>query len=378
MSYRGPDPKPQSLTAEKSSSAGEVIVQASNTSNTASSAATVRAKVAGASAHDPKLHLDIDGVADWSIGIDNSDSDKLKISASEAVAGTTAVTIDSSGNVTAEGDIIAKDELKIEDGGNTGAIAWAPTTTRTATIPDATGTLAMRSDPIETARTHAVSSADYTITDSDGYDTILMTTGASQRTVTLPAVANNDGRELTIKKVDSGAGTVLVDTPSSETIDGAAQNVINAEGGWIRIRSDGSNWHVVSVWDEVSSAGATGVTINVGAAAYTQVDSLSIPAGKWRIEGFFFLLGYTSQTLLDTALTTTAAGSFSSSVALGLAGEWARHVVQNGGSAADCTVSGCRPIVALTSATTYRAHMQGHGSSGNGSGSARIHAVRIG
>lgn len=66
-----------------------------------------------------------------------------------------------------------------------------------------------------------LSSAGYTVLDNDLVQTILVTTGASDQTIILPAVANNPGRRITIKKVDSGIGEVIVKTLSAgETIDG--------------------------------------------------------------------------------------------------------------------------------------------------------------
>ncbi|KKK43799.1 hypothetical protein LCGC14_3167920, partial [marine sediment metagenome] len=55
-----------------------------------------------------------------------------------------------------------------------------------------------------------VSSTDYTILDDDGFDVIEVTTGAVDRNITLPTLADNQGRILTIKKLDSGIGQVDV------------------------------------------------------------------------------------------------------------------------------------------------------------------------
>jgi hypothetical protein len=50
-------------------------------------------------AGDPSLHLSVNTVTDWSIGIDNSDSDKLKIGPSGVVGTSTACTIDTTGKI---------------------------------------------------------------------------------------------------------------------------------------------------------------------------------------------------------------------------------------------------------------------------------------
>jgi hypothetical protein len=85
----------------------------------------------------------------------------------------------------------------------------------------------------------------YTITDTDGYTAILITTGASDRTVTLPTAADNSGREITIKKVDSGAGKLTIDGESSETIDGATTVVLFKQHESITIYCDGVEWHIL-------------------------------------------------------------------------------------------------------------------------------------
>lgn len=59
-----------------------------NPSNTASSAARTKITVGGSSAGDPSLNFNVSGVTDFEMGIDNSSSDRLTISASNAL-GTT-------------------------------------------------------------------------------------------------------------------------------------------------------------------------------------------------------------------------------------------------------------------------------------------------
>jgi hypothetical protein len=63
-------------------------------------------------------------------------------------------------------------------------------------------------------------SANYTITDTDGCAVIAMTTGASDRTITLPSAANNIGRAISFVKVDSGTGKMIVSRAGSDVIDG--------------------------------------------------------------------------------------------------------------------------------------------------------------
>ena len=69
-----------------------------NTSNTASSDSRHNISVAGASAGDPYIIFDISAVLDWAIGVDNSDSDKFKISASSALGTSDKLTVTTSGH----------------------------------------------------------------------------------------------------------------------------------------------------------------------------------------------------------------------------------------------------------------------------------------
>lgn len=202
MSFRGNDPKFESLTASEAANAGSVDVLVENTSNTASSTARVRVKVAGTSADDAFHTAEIDGGEVYSWGIDNDDSDKFKLS-DNATLGTNDVF----------------------------EVASQVLTTTKASYA--------------TSRTKDVADADYTITDTDGFDSIFSTTTlTADRTVTLPTVADATGRYITIKKVDSGAFDLIVDGEGAETIDGATTINLAEEGDAITIVSDGTEWHI--------------------------------------------------------------------------------------------------------------------------------------
>lgn len=98
------------------------------------------------------------------------------------------------------------------------------------------------SDPNGTLSAQA---ATYTVTTTDGFSTIAVTTGASNRTVNLPAAASSANRILKIKKVDSGAGTVTIDGNASETIDGSTTKTLIFQYETMTIQCDGSNWHIL-------------------------------------------------------------------------------------------------------------------------------------
>jgi len=95
------------------------------------------------------------------------------------------------------------------------------------------------------SETTSAQSASYTITDTDGFTCILVTTGASTRTVTLPAAANNAGRVIMVKKVDTGAAGCQIDGNASETISGDANFYLASQYDWARMVCDGAAWHLV-------------------------------------------------------------------------------------------------------------------------------------
>lgn len=66
-----------------------------------------------------------------------------------------------------------------------------------------------------------VSSADYTALSSDEY--IEVTTGASNRTITLLNPTTNSGKIFRVKKIDSGAGFVLVQASGSSNFETGSQ-----------------------------------------------------------------------------------------------------------------------------------------------------------
>ncbi len=84
---------------------------------------------------------------------------------------------------------------------------------------------------------------DYTATIND--DVILVSTGATTRTISFPAASTLTGKIYHIKKIDSGVGLVTLDPNGSETIDGDLTPDITTQYESFMIVSDGSNWHVI-------------------------------------------------------------------------------------------------------------------------------------
>ena len=73
-------------------------------------------------------------------------------------------------------------------------------------------------------------------------DIVLATAGAGGFTVTLPASTINN--QVTVKKVDNGAGTITI-SPTSGTIDGAATKSIVVQYTSQTYVADGTNWNII-------------------------------------------------------------------------------------------------------------------------------------
>lgn len=104
------------FTVTHTNSGGNAFVSVANLSNTASSDATLIAQVAGASAGDAKVNLNISGGQNWTLGLDNSDSDAFVLAASSALGTTNVMRAATTGNVSVVlGDF---DVTRANSGGN--------------------------------------------------------------------------------------------------------------------------------------------------------------------------------------------------------------------------------------------------------------------
>lgn len=87
----------------------------------------------------------------------------------------------------------------------------------------------------------ATKTSDYTIVGSDYL--ILVDTTSGVVTITLPLAKKHENQEFVIKKT-AGGNNVTVDGNGSETIDGSATQTISTQYDFIKVHSDGSNWHI--------------------------------------------------------------------------------------------------------------------------------------
>jgi len=91
---------PLHVVANSSTIPDQNGIYLSNPNNSSNQSAIIASRVAGADAGDPFVAWDISGVTGWSMGIDNSDGDKLKISNRWFdLANATKMTIQTNGNV---------------------------------------------------------------------------------------------------------------------------------------------------------------------------------------------------------------------------------------------------------------------------------------
>lgn len=108
-------------------------------------------------------------------------------------------------------------------------------------IADGSGTPAANSVSFGTARSVTASTS---IVSSDF--AIIADSTAAAITVSLPPAATTNGRIFFVKRVNAGANNVTVDPFGSETIDGAATNVLTLQWAKVSIISNGTAWFIVA------------------------------------------------------------------------------------------------------------------------------------
>lgn len=178
-----------------------------------------------------------------------------------------------------------------------------------------------------------ISSTNYTITDSDGYRHIHVTTGASDRTITLPTAADNTDRLISVKKIDSGAGNVIIDGEGAETIEGVATYTLTERYSPVTLVCDGTEWFIVSSavvggYEETSVTLDNGVT---GTAKFVRVGNLVTVTGTsaWTHSS---ATGFTTTTGLIPASFRPTSDIYNTYISLdgSLAGTYRIQINSNG------------------------------------------------
>jgi hypothetical protein len=217
--------------------------------------------------------------------------------------------------------------------------------TTTNTVKYDNGTLLLEL-AAATNNLYSAQSADYTILNNDNVLTVGMTTGASNRTVTLPAAASNTARIIRIFKVDSGAGTLTV----AGTINGITNNVYYRQYEYATYQSNGTTWDklsgpLIGVSDgSTASAGYVGqelessvtTTTNITTTnTYQNIATVSLTPGSWVLQG----------TILYQVNTGTGLGAIRAAISINSGNTTTDHVTSKN------EVSGLAPDAASGNAT---------------------------
>lgn len=64
-------------------------------------------------------------------------------------------------------------------------------------------------------------------------------------TINLMTAVGIEGREITIKKIDSSSNYVTIDPAGAETVEGETTGEVQQEGESWTLVSDGANWRIV-------------------------------------------------------------------------------------------------------------------------------------
>jgi len=160
-------------------------------------------------------------------------------------------------------------QLKIDNGVTLDALSSAAIAT-----PTTTGTVTSFSPTVKASVDSIVfGDSPYTITDSDGYSTVLADSGSGAITVNLPTAADNEGREILVKKTDSTNNKVTIDGEGAETIDGLTTFDLVLQYDYVRVVSDGTEWHItdyreVTAWTPYTTSVFDGYGTVIDKATY--------------------------------------------------------------------------------------------------------------
>ena len=154
-----------------------------------------------------------------------------------------------------------------------------------------------------------VSSVNYTLTDIDGFDTVLVTTGASDRTITLPAGSLSIGRRIKIRKQDSGAGKVILSSAASEQIDGVTLSTnayyLSSQHAYVEVICDGTNWSVIGTGGDYLLADVNNIT--QGSGSVTDLRTFpNISAGIWEVFATANIENNTAGTIVQLGTNTVS------------------------------------------------------------------------
>lgn len=118
----------------------------------------------------------------------------------------------------------------------------------------------------------------YTALSSD--QLICMDATAGTKTINLPAIASNLGREYLLKKCDTSTNSVILDPNASELIEGASTLTMYAPGATYRIVATATQWEIISRkdswWAEANITGANISGAVTAVSAYAEVTNAGL------------------------------------------------------------------------------------------------------
>lgn len=94
--------------------------------------------------------------------------------------------------------------------------------------------------------------AAYTILDGDGFDLVMVDSRAGSLTITLPTLADNQGRVITVMAAYLG-GTITVDGEGAETIDGIETAVLQSKDDFVTVVGTATEWKILSTRQVMST-----------------------------------------------------------------------------------------------------------------------------
>lgn len=106
-----------------------------------------------------------------------------------------------------------------------------------------TGDVVLLSNTVAEVPQTTKTDTDYTLTSNDSV--VSVSTGSTDRTMTLPLASTARKVVLTVHKKDSGTGNIIVKGNGAETINGNNEFTMYNQYDSIRILCDGSAWFII-------------------------------------------------------------------------------------------------------------------------------------
>ena len=237
---------------------GNAIIQARTTTNSSGNNAVFRASLAGASAGDAYVQFDIDSVGGYALGIDNSDSDKFKLTyggPATPSSGTTLLDITSAGAATFTGAVTANAGISVDnitiDSNEIDVSSGDLTLDAAGEIildADATGVVQFADSGNEFGRIYG-SNNNLNIKSTISNEDMLF-------------IGNDGGTPVTALTLDmsaAGAATFNAGVTTGGTLDVGGQNILydNYDGIGAVFRRNGSHGSVISLGRQGVSDGVT-------------------------------------------------------------------------------------------------------------------------